>query len=37
MGRIAAGMIWGMGPKANLWGLALMLLGLPVCWWVRKG
>lgn len=36
---IAAGfvlwMVWGLGLKADLWGLGLMLLGLPVLWWVR--
>jgi basic amino acid/polyamine antiporter, APA family len=38
---VAAGfvlwMVWGLGLKADLWGLGLMLLGLPVLWWVRRG
>ncbi|UVO51617.1 amino acid permease [Sphingomonas sp. SUN019] len=38
---VAAGfvlwMVWGLGLKADLWGLGLMLLGLPVYLWVRKG
>ena len=29
-------MVWGLGAKADLWGLALMALGLPVFWWVRR-
>ncbi|WP_287459272.1 amino acid permease [Sphingomonas sp.] len=38
---IAAGfvvwMTYGLGLKADLWGLALLALGLPVYWWVRRG
>lgn len=38
---VAAGfvawMTWGLGLKADLWGLALLALGLPVYWWVRRG
>lgn len=37
---VAAGfvlwMVWGLGLKADLWGLGLMLLGLPVYLWVRR-
>lgn len=37
---VAAGfvlwMVWGLGLKANLWGLGLLALGLPVYWWVRR-
>jgi len=29
-------MVWGLGLEADLWGLGLMLLGLPVYWWVRR-
>ena len=43
--KIAAGiaaifvvwMVYGLGLKADLWGLALLLLGLPVYWSVRRG
>jgi APA family basic amino acid/polyamine antiporter len=30
-------MVYGLGLKADLWGLALLLLGLPVYWSVRRG
>jgi APA family basic amino acid/polyamine antiporter len=30
-------MVWGLGLKADLWGLGLMTLGLPVFFWVRRG
>lgn len=30
-------MIYGLGLRANLWGLALLTLGLPVFLWVRRG
>ncbi|MFT3977300.1 MAG: amino acid permease [Sphingomonas bacterium] len=30
-------MTWGLGLKADLWGLGLLALGLPVYWWVRRG
>ncbi|ATY30991.1 amino acid permease [Sphingomonas psychrotolerans] len=37
---VAAGfvlwMIYGLGLRANLWGLALLALGLPVFLWVRR-
>lgn len=37
---VAAGfvawMVWGLGLKADLWGLALLALGLPVYWSVRR-
>lgn len=37
---IAAGfvlwMVYGLGPKADLWGLVLLLAGLPVYFWVRS-
>lgn len=37
---VAAGfvlwMVWGLGLKADLWGLGLMLMGLPVYLWVRR-
>ncbi|RHW16834.1 amino acid permease [Sphingomonas gilva] len=29
-------MVWGLGLKADLWGLGLMALGLPVYWRVRR-
>lgn len=32
-----AWMTWGLGLKADLWGLALLAFGLPVYWWVRRG
>ena len=32
-----AWMTWGLGLHANLWGLALLALGLPVYLWVRRG
>lgn len=31
-----AWMIWGLGAKANLWGLGLLAAGLPVFLWVRR-
>ena len=37
---VAAGfvlwMIYGLGLRANLWGLGLLALGLPVFLWVRR-
>ncbi|WEK44710.1 MAG: amino acid permease [Candidatus Sphingomonas colombiensis] len=32
-----AWMTYGLGLKADFWGLALLGLGLPVYWWVRRG
>ena len=29
-------MVYGLGLKADVWGLGLMLLGLPVYWSVRR-
>jgi APA family basic amino acid/polyamine antiporter len=29
-------MIYGLGLRANLWGLGLLALGLPVFLWVRR-
>lgn len=38
---VAAGfvlwMVYGLGLRANLWGLGLLALGLPVFLWVRRG
>jgi APA family basic amino acid/polyamine antiporter len=37
---VAAGfvlwMVYGLGLRANLWGLGLLALGLPVFLWVRR-
>jgi APA family basic amino acid/polyamine antiporter len=38
---VAAGfvawLVWGLGTRADLWGLALLALGLPVYWGTRRG
>ncbi|MGJ3627652.1 hypothetical protein AB5I41_12985 [Sphingomonas sp. MMS24-JH45] len=40
-GLAAAGFIawlsWGLGWEANGWALVLLLAGVPVFWWVRRG
>jgi len=29
-------MIYGLGWRADFWGMVLLLLGLPIYWWVRR-